>query len=222
MKDVPIATVATGITTDDGRVYVLVFNEVLYFGDTMDHTLVNPNQIRHYGVSVSNNPFDEDKLFGIDHDEVFVPFSTSGTTVYFESFYPTQDQMENCPLVILTSDSEWSPHAVELSGNRDCQEASFKINAVTRENRKRRLAVVETESDTVLESINGALVHDVLVERMISSVKIKADETGTRKSRLHKKRRINKVVIGTHHSVVTPERVADAIWALALTKPNSS
>ena len=43
MKDVPVATVATGITTSDGIEYILIFNEVLYFGDTMDHTLINPN-----------------------------------------------------------------------------------------------------------------------------------------------------------------------------------
>ena len=125
MKDVPVATVATGITTSDGIEYILVFNEVLYFGDTMDHTLINPYQIRHYGISVSDNPFDDDKPFGIDHEEVFVPFSTSGTMVYFESFYPTKDQMERCPLIVLTSESEWAPHAVELNGDRDSREAAF-------------------------------------------------------------------------------------------------
>ena len=88
VKDVPVATVATGITTNDGRAYVLVFNEVLYFGDTMGHILVNPNQIRHCGVSVSDNPFDKDKLFGIDYDEVFVPFSTRGQQSTLNRFTP--------------------------------------------------------------------------------------------------------------------------------------
>ena len=69
------------------------------------------------------------------------------------------------------------------------------------------------ETDTVLESVNDALVHDLLVERMLSSVKVRVDDAGTRKSRLHKKRRVNKVIIGTRHSVVTPEQVADVMGA---------
>ena len=43
LLDVPVATVATAITSSEGVVYILIFNEVLYFGDSMDHTLINPN-----------------------------------------------------------------------------------------------------------------------------------------------------------------------------------
>ena len=48
VKDVPVPTVATAISTSKGGVCILVFNEVLYFGDSIDQTLINPNQIHHY------------------------------------------------------------------------------------------------------------------------------------------------------------------------------
>ena len=43
VKDVPVAMVATAVTTCEGEIYILVLNEVLYFGESMDHTLINPN-----------------------------------------------------------------------------------------------------------------------------------------------------------------------------------
>jgi hypothetical protein len=30
--------------------YILVFNEALYYGDKLDHSLLNPNQIWSYGI----------------------------------------------------------------------------------------------------------------------------------------------------------------------------
>ena len=47
------------------------------------------------------------------------------------------------------------------------------------------------------------------VERMILSVKVRANDAGRCESRPHKKRRVNEVIIGTCHSVMAPERVAD-------------
>ena len=48
------------------------FNEVLWFGTSMDHLLINPNQIRMEGIPVSDDPFDENKNVGIDHKNVFM------------------------------------------------------------------------------------------------------------------------------------------------------
>ena len=53
-------------------------------GSQMEHSLINPNQIREYGIPLCDNPFTTER-FGIDTDEAFVPFNTTGTIVYFES-----------------------------------------------------------------------------------------------------------------------------------------
>ena len=48
MTDVPIATVATATAWTDevsGMTYLLVFHETLYFGASMEHSLINPNQL---------------------------------------------------------------------------------------------------------------------------------------------------------------------------------
>ena len=77
-------------------------------------------------------------------------------------------------LLDMTSDAEWSPQIADIDGNKECREASLKIGAVTRENKRRRLAAVEVETDTALESVNGVLAHDLLVHRMISYIESKS------------------------------------------------
>jgi hypothetical protein len=57
MKQVPIAKVATAY--DDprtGETYILIFGQALYMGQTLDHTLICPNQACANGVIVDDIP----------------------------------------------------------------------------------------------------------------------------------------------------------------------
>ena len=110
LHDIPLAQVATGVTLENGKTVILVINEALYFGSQMDHSLVNPNQIRAYGIDVSDNPFDRERDFGIQYDECFIPFATEGSTVYFDTFVPTDYQLEALRHIELTSDDKWNPN----------------------------------------------------------------------------------------------------------------
>ena len=119
IKDVPIARVATAYKDSDGMTYILIINEALYFGQEMDHSLINPNQIRHFGIPVSDNTYDGTQDFGIDHEDIFIPFETKDSTVFFESYVPSDDDLENCPHIVLTDgDTEWDPDHIEMSRYR--------------------------------------------------------------------------------------------------------
>ena len=58
MRDVPIVSAATGYTSADGMNYIIVFNEVLYMGG-LNHSFINPNQCRHFGAEVQDNPYEQ-------------------------------------------------------------------------------------------------------------------------------------------------------------------
>ena len=92
---------ATAYKDSDGVTYILVINEAMYFGQEMDHSLINPNQIRHFGIPVSDNAYDGTQDLGIDHEEVFIPFETQGSTVFFETFVPSDDDIERSPHIVL-------------------------------------------------------------------------------------------------------------------------
>jgi hypothetical protein len=51
IKDVPIVRGATAVQCQEtGETFILIINEGLWYGDKMDHSLINPNQLRHFGV----------------------------------------------------------------------------------------------------------------------------------------------------------------------------
>ncbi|KAL7524912.1 hypothetical protein ACHAXR_000774, partial [Thalassiosira sp. AJA248-18] len=115
IKDVPIAREATAITDENGVTYILVVNEALYFGSQMDHSLINPNQIRHYGIPVCDDPYDPHRKLGIEHHEMFIPFETRGSAVYSETRVPTDDEMDHCKIITLTDgEIEWDPQQVDM------------------------------------------------------------------------------------------------------------
>ena len=115
----PIARLATGIRDEHGRVNILVVNKSLYFGESLYHSFINPNQIRNFGIPVSDNPYDSGRYFDINHGDQFIPFKTEVSTLFFNSFVPTDAEINTCPHMVLTySEIEWDPHGVEMATNR--------------------------------------------------------------------------------------------------------
>lgn len=117
IENVPIVS---GVTAYDcpktGQTYLLIINEGLYYGTKLDHSLLNPNQLRSYGVRFWDNPFDDERGLGIDvNEDLSIPLATKGTKVYFSTRAPTDQELTTCPKVDLTSRDEWNPGDIRLS-----------------------------------------------------------------------------------------------------------
>ena len=85
--NVPVVTGATvWMNPMDGTAYLLVFHESLWMGDKLDHTLVNPNQLRAYGVSVQDNPFDTT-------NDVSVKLYSEGMIICGDTRTPTESEL---------------------------------------------------------------------------------------------------------------------------------
>ena len=80
-------------------------------GNKLDHTLVNPNQLRAYGVSVQDNPFDT-KPLSITTDDVSVKLNSEGTIICGDTRTPTESELGQLSRLILTSPHNWDPHNV--------------------------------------------------------------------------------------------------------------
>jgi hypothetical protein len=119
-EGVPI--VAKGTAYNDpmtGTTYILVFNhEALYYGTKLDHSLINPNQVRSYGSNgFWNNPFDYERGLQIDvNDELQIPMRSKGTKILFSTRTPTRTrELSECPHVIMTSPATWNPQEMTLN-----------------------------------------------------------------------------------------------------------
>ncbi len=121
-RDVPIICGATAWTCQEsGQTYILVVNEGLWFGDKLQHTLLNPNQLQYSGVLVADNPFNPVEPLSIIHDDVTIPLSISGTNIFIETTTPTQSELDHCPHIHLTCDSKWNPQTVRLAATRSVE-----------------------------------------------------------------------------------------------------
>ena len=85
IRNVPIVTGATAITSSNsGLTYILIFNEAIWMGDLLDHSLINPNQLRCHGVDVQDNPFRSMAMhIASDDDDFMHPMRADGTTIFF-------------------------------------------------------------------------------------------------------------------------------------------
>ena len=55
--NVPIANVATSWQSpENGDIYIFIFHEALLVVYLMDDSQINPNQLRHYGINVQDDP----------------------------------------------------------------------------------------------------------------------------------------------------------------------
>ena len=98
-----MARCCTVWTDDEGKEYLLVGDEVLWFGTALENSLINPNHIHDFGLSINDNSFNANEL-GIISEELFIPFDTSGTVVHFESRMPTEWETTNLPVILITAD----------------------------------------------------------------------------------------------------------------------
>jgi hypothetical protein len=57
MQDILIATCASAVDLTNGTTVILIVNKALYFGESMEHSLINPNQIRVTGILVNDDSF---------------------------------------------------------------------------------------------------------------------------------------------------------------------
>ena len=114
IQNVPIVSGATVYDNpDNGESILLIVHEGLYFGQTLDHSLLNPNQIRQFGNTYQDNPYSSEPL-GITINDITIPLTTDGTKILFHTRCPTDHEIRTLPSREITNDSEWNPHSVTL------------------------------------------------------------------------------------------------------------
>ena len=118
MKDVAIISAATGFTSITGRHYVLVFHECLYI-PKLSHTLINPNQLRHFQTQVQDNPYTADPMsIKIPDGNFITSLESEGTNIFINIWSPTQKDLAFLPHIELTSQQPWEPHNIAFSATK--------------------------------------------------------------------------------------------------------
>ena len=154
VSDIPVARCCT-VWTDqhDSMEYLLVGDQMLWFGTLLPNSLINPNQIRSYGHEVNDDPFDLSRAFGINSDNTFIPFDTTGTVIHFESRVPTKWEKTHLPTILITGE-QWNPSEETLRPKRQSRESieMRTIKSLTSGMTRRQIrSVTENEARTQIE-----------------------------------------------------------------------
>jgi hypothetical protein len=59
---------------------------MLRFRTQLPHSLINPNELCASGIHVNDDPFDSTRNFGINSEQAFIPFDTTGTVVHLYAY----------------------------------------------------------------------------------------------------------------------------------------
>ena len=206
IKGVPIVSGATVWTCKfTGESFALVFHEALWMGDVLEHSLINPNQLRHYGIRVQDNPYHGDQMHIASEDEEFLmPLASDGTTIYFDSRTPTDQELQELPHIDMTSTTPWDPHAVCFPLPTRLVEAGRLVARVNQIRSSYRIN--DHDDDDIVDT-------QCFAERLISQINVTEvlSDVPTRKTFLSKER----------HSQVTAEELSDR-WCIGLTQAKNT
>ena len=115
-KSVPIVQIATGYTAANGQRTILIVNEALWIPE-LEHSLMNPNQLRHFGVMVQDNPYSNSPMViqkDTNKEEFVACLKSTGTNIYIDTWTPTDRDLQEYPHVVLTSDQLWDPQVIQF------------------------------------------------------------------------------------------------------------
>ena len=187
-EKIPIGTVATAwVNQETSETVILVFNQWLYFGDRLAHSLVCPNQLRSNGITVSDVPkqFDQNSFHAIDvpDENLTIPLHLKGVISFFDSHKPSEEELETCRHVTMTSDTPWNPHDHSFAEQELAVQS--KVSVVHKNGDRNDNDGYESPDDVSRFHSDGydtihvpaeLLSDDVLADRLVSAVNVAADD----------------------------------------------
>jgi hypothetical protein len=162
MHNVPILTAAMDYDDHrDGTTYILILGQAIYMGDSVNATIIYPNQLRSHGIVVDDvpihlSPITNPSRHEIYHPEqdVYIPLSLSGIISYFDTRQPTMQEIESCHWIVLSNEFNWDPHSSEFH-EQECLAQCHDQHLATE---PRHIYSIKSilNNDTIMHEISGS------------------------------------------------------------------
>ena len=223
--NIPICTGATACTLDSGECVILVFGQGLWFGNRMDKTLLNPNQCRSFGIMICDDPTDPHRPLGIEIDnQNHIMMNMNGSTCGFITRCPTDDELNpnNCRQIVLSDELKWNPsdNIFQISmmeeEYRYSNMSSSRIINLVQSNipcapliTQIRNDVAISEFDRTMASISTELAPTIMIDKLISKVKVARTRKGYA------------TITHERHHAITPDLLSRK-WGIGLDKAKAT
>jgi hypothetical protein len=118
-----------------GETILLRMGQCLDFHDRMQKTLLNPNQIRHHGLQLCDDPTDPNRALGIHLDgSTFLPLSMNGTICGVMTWLPTNEELQSCRVFTISEEQDWDPTRVQFSNRNTRYSKNHGVYCLQRSN----------------------------------------------------------------------------------------
>jgi hypothetical protein len=210
--------------------YILVFPEALSM-PTLDHSLFNPNQLRHYGTQVQDNPYCNEPMSIVSPSGDFIAcLQSTGTDIYLKTWTPSAADLQEYPHIVLCSSAPWNPRQIQFPGITSNEQEEIEVRNIH--------AVSQEEQEEQDNPQRGDVLFDInhIRKSIISSARITSKDMDAKKEQ----RRIKAITqaslpplvlpgpLGEHemmppftflskdrHSRTTPEELSER-WGLSI------
>ena len=135
-------------------------------GSHLQHSLLNPNQMRHHGITVQDNPYANEPLrIQATDDDFAIPLRTDGTIIFFNSRTPTAHEFASCTHIVMSSASPWNPREVQFPAHHDEEgdTTTHEIVQVSTSDNTFDLSTLDFEHTSISRALADRLVSHVRV-----------------------------------------------------------
>ena len=104
IADIPIVQMATAYDHETEGTLILIFNQPLYFGEKMKHSIINPNQLQANYLIVADVlkhlSYDDQSKHArtIPDLDLVLPLKLDGVISYLDTRLPSLDEAHSCTL----------------------------------------------------------------------------------------------------------------------------
>jgi hypothetical protein len=187
--------------------------------------LLNCNQIRAFGITVYDNPFDPSNKIGMELEEAFIPFDMCRTIVHFETRVLTPWEIKHLPVIFITGE-DWNPNEEVINPDkwsREQIEMRTILSLTSGMSRKQVMALHRSHTNAQIEhdgeverelgKISPVYNARTFCERALAAVKIATVYRDDVDEQVN--RRSAGAITTDRHSQVTPEELARK-WNIGL------
>ena len=134
----------------------------------VEPTLVNTNQLWHFGVTVQENTYINSPLYIEYPDRDFVlPLIVEGINILAYTRTPTGEELNTCQHIVLSSHHEWNPHSA-LWGVEE--EIEYRQSIASIRSPVAALLYDDNDEDTNIQGYQRRLIESV---KVTSAIKVK-------------------------------------------------
>ena len=212
---IPIVQAATGYTNASGQRSILIFNEALWMPE-LENSLMNPNQLRHFGIEVQDNPYHQDPMtiHKDDDEEGFIAcLKSSGTNIFIDTWTPTNTDLQRYRKVVMTSPNQWNPEVVKFPGLGQDEVGEIEYRDISKVEIGSGMEPSATFGDGYLapmqifdvQIFNRRIMKSTVIPTIIADGPLHEDEISPPRTFISKQR----------HTNTTPEDLSE-VWGISV------